>query len=86
MSLLEALSHGTPALVTPAVDRLVPVADAGAGWVAAPQELGAVLRELERLGPAAWRARALAARYDWTAMVRRTRPPTRSRSCSSADS
>jgi glycosyltransferase involved in cell wall biosynthesis len=76
MSLLEALSHGTPALVTPAVDRLVPVADAGAGWVAAPQELGAVLRELEHLEPAAWRARAdraraLAARYEWTAVARR---------------
>jgi glycosyltransferase involved in cell wall biosynthesis len=76
LSLLEALSHGTPALVTPAVDRLVGIADAGAGWVAAPDEFGTALRGLERLEPEEWRrladrSRTLAARYDWAAVARR---------------
>jgi glycosyltransferase involved in cell wall biosynthesis len=70
LSLLEALAHGVPAVVSPAVDRLVGVAAAGAGWSATPSELGALLRsvwelddrERARRGAA---ARALSARYDW---------------------
>jgi glycosyltransferase involved in cell wall biosynthesis len=76
MALLEALAHGIPALVSPAVDRLVGVAEAGAGWTAAPSELGAVLSRLERLdnlelARRAGAARALAARYDWTTVAAR---------------
>jgi poly(glycerol-phosphate) alpha-glucosyltransferase len=75
LSLLEALSHGTPALVTPAVERSVGVAGAGAGWMAAPGELAAALERLRRLGPEEWArhadpARALAGRYTWTAVAR----------------
>ena len=70
LSLLEALAHGLPAVVSPAVDRLVGVAAAGAGWSAAPSELGALLRSVrdvddrERARRSA-AARALSARYDW---------------------
>jgi len=70
LSLLQALAHGIPAVVSPAVDRLVGVATVGAGWSAAPSELGALLRsvrdldETERARRAA-AARALGARYDW---------------------
>jgi poly(glycerol-phosphate) alpha-glucosyltransferase len=75
LSLLEALSHGTPALITPAVERSVGVAAAGAGWTAAPGELAAALERLPRLKPAEWarhaeRARALAGRYSWPAVAR----------------
>jgi glycosyltransferase involved in cell wall biosynthesis len=70
MSLLEALAHGIPALVTPEVDRLVPVSRSGAGWVSAPGELGAALEAAAALTPAAWSeaaqaARRVARRYDW---------------------
>jgi glycosyltransferase involved in cell wall biosynthesis len=70
MSLLEALAQGIPALVTPEVDRLVPVSRSGAGWVSAPGELGAALEAAVALPPAAWSgaaqaARRLARRYDW---------------------
>jgi glycosyltransferase involved in cell wall biosynthesis len=76
ISLLEALSHATPALVTPAVDGVMGIAAAGAGWVADPHELGTVLQRLEGVRPEAWRrhaerARALAGRYDWTAVAHR---------------
>jgi glycosyltransferase involved in cell wall biosynthesis len=70
LSLLEALAHGLPAVVSPAVERLVGVAAAGAGWSAAPSDLGALLRSLrdlddrERARRAA-AAHALSARYDW---------------------
>ena len=70
LSLLEALAHGIPAVVSPAVDRLVGVVAAGAGWSAAPSEFGSLLCDLrdlddrERARRAA-AARALSARYDW---------------------
>jgi glycosyltransferase involved in cell wall biosynthesis len=70
LSLLEALAHGIPAVVSPAVDRLVGVVAAGAGWSVAPSGLGALLRSVrdlddrERARRAA-AARALSARYDW---------------------
>jgi glycosyltransferase involved in cell wall biosynthesis len=57
IALLEALKHGTPALVSPAVERAVRVAAAGAGWVAPSEELGHALRGLARLGDAEWEAK-----------------------------
>jgi glycosyltransferase involved in cell wall biosynthesis len=76
LSLLEALAHGVPAVVSPAVDRLVGVVAAGAGWSAAPEEFGLLLRSLWRLDDREWArrataARALAARYDWATVVLR---------------
>jgi glycosyltransferase involved in cell wall biosynthesis len=76
VALLEALAHGVPSVVSPAVDRLVGVRDAGAGWVVDPPELGALLGRLESLdsGQRAIRvhaARALAARYNWAAVTAR---------------
>jgi glycosyltransferase involved in cell wall biosynthesis len=74
MSLLEALACGVPALVTPEVDRLVPVSSRAAGWVSAPDALGAALEAVATL-PAdalAWHAAAardLAGNYDWDAVA-----------------
>jgi poly(glycerol-phosphate) alpha-glucosyltransferase len=70
LSLLQALSHGVPALVSPAVERAVAVSAAGAGWVADPEQVGEVLQALVRLDHTSWStygeaARTLAARYDW---------------------
>jgi glycosyltransferase involved in cell wall biosynthesis len=76
LALLEALSHGLPAIVSPAVDQLVGVAEAGAGWSVRAAELGALLRELrhldheERAGRRA-AAQGLAARYDWATVALR---------------
>ena len=74
MSLLEALAQGVPALVTPEVDRLVPVGARGAGWVSAADGLGATLDALAAVPPAGWSERAAAARelagdYDWDAVA-----------------
>ncbi|MDP9022193.1 MAG: glycosyltransferase [Actinomycetota bacterium] len=76
MALLEALSHGTPALVTPVVERVVPVAASGAGWMAPPAELGPILQRLASANRGDWSghraaARRLAARYDWDAVAER---------------
>ena len=68
MALLEALAHGVPAVVSPAVERAVPVAAAGAGWVCAPEDLGETLASMLVARPAgvrAERARALARNYSW---------------------
>jgi glycosyltransferase involved in cell wall biosynthesis len=70
MSLLEALAQGLPSLVSPEVDRLVPVSRSGAGWVSAPSELGATLEAVAKLPTAEWSkvaqaARSLARSYDW---------------------
>jgi glycosyltransferase involved in cell wall biosynthesis len=75
MALLEALSYGTPAVVSPAVERVVAVEAAGAGWVAGSDDLGALLRYLHQDGQAelATRGQAamvLAGRYDWDAVAR----------------
>ena len=71
--MLEALSHGVPAVVSPAVDRLVAVSQAGAGWSVRASELGPALRRLDdaELARRAAGTRALAARYDWTAIAAR---------------
>ena len=73
IALLEALSHGVPAVVSPAVDRLVAVSQAGAGWSVRASELGPALRRLDdaELARRAAGTRALAARYDWTAIAAR---------------
>ena len=74
LSLLEALSHGLPAIVSPAVNQLVDVVSSGAGWSVSAAELGGFLRSLhldpderDRRGSA---ARTLAARYDWDTVAR----------------
>jgi glycosyltransferase involved in cell wall biosynthesis len=75
ISLLEALAHGIPAVVSPTVDRLVGVVAAGAGWSASPEGLGALLRSLSQVTDEWERrrvsARALASRYDWSSIARR---------------
>jgi glycosyltransferase involved in cell wall biosynthesis len=70
LSLLEALSHGLPVIVSPAVNQLVDVVSAGAGWSVSAAELGGFLRTLEQFDPderarRSSAARTLAARYDW---------------------
>lgn len=75
MALLEALSLATPAVVSPAVERLVGVAAAGAGWSADEADLGPLLRrlrgdgrELEGRGRAALQ---LSRQYDWDSVAER---------------
>jgi glycosyltransferase involved in cell wall biosynthesis len=70
MSLLEALAQGVPSLVSPEVDRLVPVSRSGAGWVSAPSDFGPTLEAVAKLPAAEWSKAAAAARrlarsYDW---------------------
>lgn len=70
MSLLEALSVGTPAIVSRAVERVVHVDASGAGWVVDDHELGGLLRQLagsrrDELRSRRSAARSLARRYDW---------------------
>lgn len=74
MVLLEALALGRPAVVSGAVEGSVPVAGAGAGWVAGDGDLGRVLREITRMGrnELAERGRAallLSHRYDWDSVA-----------------
>jgi glycosyltransferase involved in cell wall biosynthesis len=76
MSLLEALSWGTPALVSEEVERLVGVSDHDAGWVAAPDQFGATLERLTHLSHDAWAQRSRAARclareYAWDTVAAR---------------
>jgi glycosyltransferase involved in cell wall biosynthesis len=76
MALLEALSHGKPAVVSSAVERSVPVADAGAGKVADPPEVGRVLEEMAGLNGRSRHALSeaalrLAVGYEWPAVARR---------------
>jgi glycosyltransferase involved in cell wall biosynthesis len=76
MALLEALSLGRPAVVSPAVERLIGVGAAGAGWVADEENLGSVLRHLQGEGrdDLARRGRPallLSRRYDWDVVARR---------------
>jgi glycosyltransferase involved in cell wall biosynthesis len=78
MALLEALSFGKPTVVSPAVDRLVPIAASGAGWVAEGERLPAVLEEVAAARGGGLRmrqeaARLLARRYDWDSVARQYR-------------
>jgi glycosyltransferase involved in cell wall biosynthesis len=76
MALLEALSHGKPAIVSAAVDQLIGIEAAGAGWVADEHALPSVLMGLQRQAPdelqrrqeAAW---LLARRYEWNSIAQR---------------
>ena len=71
MSLLEALSYGLPAVVSPEVEATVPVASAGAGWVTGVEALGSLLATLgtpSQTSAASKRARGLAADYRWEAI------------------
>jgi glycosyltransferase involved in cell wall biosynthesis len=76
MALLEALSVGTPAVVSAEVERTIGVAAAGAGWVAADGDVGAALRAVatasagERTARRA-AARSLAGRRDWDSIAER---------------
>ena len=74
MALLESLSLGVPAVVSPAVERAIGVETAGAGWVAANEDdLGTLLRGLERseIDGRRHAARELARRYDWDRIAER---------------
>jgi glycosyltransferase involved in cell wall biosynthesis len=71
MALLEALAAGTPAVVSPAVETLVGVEAAGAGWVADAENLGSLLRRLHASGRLQFRERSrgaveLSRRYPWS--------------------
>jgi glycosyltransferase involved in cell wall biosynthesis len=70
MALLEALSLATPAIVSPAVERLIGVDAAGAGWSVTDEGLGPLLRRLGGERRNELESRRLAAfdlsrRYDW---------------------
>jgi glycosyltransferase involved in cell wall biosynthesis len=75
MALLEALAVGTPAIVSHAVERVVHVSKAGAGWAVDNENLGELLRQLSsRRGELRSRrvaARSLARRYDWDEIAAR---------------
>jgi glycosyltransferase involved in cell wall biosynthesis len=69
MALLEALATGTPAVVSPEVDAVVPVAEAG--WVTSPTALHPLLEMLYDMPTTEWQqrsteARRLAANYEWS--------------------
>jgi glycosyltransferase involved in cell wall biosynthesis len=76
MALLEALSHGTPALVSPAVERCVPVAANGAGRVTSSIDVGRELEGFARLDEGtrdsfSRAALRLASGYEWSVVARR---------------
>jgi glycosyltransferase involved in cell wall biosynthesis len=73
MALLEALALARPAVVSPAVERVIGVAAAGAGWVADEADVGAVLRSLssEDLTMRGAAAHLLSKRYDWDSVAER---------------
>lgn len=73
MALLEALALARPAVVSPAVERAIGVAAAGAGWVADEADVGAVLRSLssEDLTMRGTAAHLLSKRYDWDSVAER---------------
>jgi glycosyltransferase involved in cell wall biosynthesis len=72
MALLETMSYGTPAIVSPAVARVLNVEEAGAGWVAPGDALGPLLARLNRdeaeLRGRSAGARGLAGRFDWVSV------------------
>jgi glycosyltransferase involved in cell wall biosynthesis len=73
MALLEALALGRPAVVSPAVERVIGIAAAGGGWVASENDLGHVLRDIQRdeLSRRGRAARLLSRRFDWDSVAQR---------------
>ena len=73
MSLLEALSHGLPAVVSPGVAQATPVAASGTGWVCEPSRLSALLGQVasdpELLNSARRRTKEMIANYRWDAVA-----------------
>ena len=71
MALLEALALGIPAVVSPAVEPLIGIDGAGAGWVASEERLGPLLRGLDEVEIERRRGAALglSRRFDWNAVA-----------------
>ncbi len=73
MSLLEAMSHGVPAVISPGVEQALPVAASGAGWQREPSNLPELLHQLtvnpEQLNSAKRRAPEFVAGYQWDAVA-----------------
>lgn len=70
IALLQALSCGLPALVSPQVERTMGIARAGAGWVAGPDEFAHALDAISRTDASEWSrrrqgARELASGFSW---------------------
>lgn len=74
LALLEALSHGTPALVSEEVDRVVPVSAHGAGWSASPATVGptldAIAGDADERASRGDAALELSRSYDWDEVAR----------------
>ena len=73
MALLEALALARPAVVSPAVERTIGVAAAGAGWIASDGDVGRVLRDIDKDGVSQHGRAALqlSKRYDWDTVAQR---------------
>jgi glycosyltransferase involved in cell wall biosynthesis len=73
MALLEALALARPAVVSPAVERTLGVAAAGAGWVVSDGDVGRVLRDIDKDGISQRGGAAfqLSKRYDWDTVAER---------------
>jgi glycosyltransferase involved in cell wall biosynthesis len=76
MALLEALALGRPAIVSGAVESVIGVEAAGAGWATGDGQLGPLLRSLREggrgaLGERSEAALRLARRYDWNSVAKR---------------
>lgn len=74
MALLEALSYGTPAIVSPEVEEAFPVGGANGGWVTEPLGLGELLDTLAKAPEWSWDekrrgAASLVADYRWEAIA-----------------
>ena len=74
MALLEALSCGTPALVSPEVAETLELDRAG--WCCLPEEAGSLLAQLSEADESMWRERSLAAhelsqRFSWRSVAER---------------
>jgi glycosyltransferase involved in cell wall biosynthesis len=73
MALLEALTLARPAVVSPAVERTIGVAAAGAGWVVSDGDVGRVLRDIDKddVSQHGRAAHLLSKRYDWDSVAER---------------
>jgi glycosyltransferase involved in cell wall biosynthesis len=73
MALLEALALARPAVVSPAVERTIGVAAAGAGWIVSDGNVGRVLRDIDKdaISQHGRAAHLLSKRYDWDTVAER---------------